>query len=271
MDQLSKDKNGIYGLATEKQSISYPSRGNEDCYEIEDQSFWFKHRNHIIELMINRFPFQGNFVDIGGGNGFQVHFLTKKFPQKTFILMEPGYSGCLNAKKRGVEHIFNLNFRDFPFSKYQIKAVGLFDVIEHMKNDTHFIKELKNKCLENALFYITVPAHHWLWSSADSDAGHYRRYNEKMLKDLALKSGLKFVWGSYFFSYLLPLTYLFRSLPNKLGKKENSAKRLKNELAQHCPKKPTSSMIEFLSQREISHIEKKARRFGASYCAVLES
>ena len=35
--------------------ISYPEEGNELCYQIEENSFWFKHRNNCIKTVINKF------------------------------------------------------------------------------------------------------------------------------------------------------------------------------------------------------------------------
>jgi hypothetical protein len=107
-----------------------------------------------------------------------------------------------------VQHIFNIQVKDFPFSEFQVQGIGLFDVIEHIKNDADFIIDLKTKCLKNTFIYITVPAHNWLWSNSDDAAGHYRRYDETMIKSLALKCKLDFIWGSYFFSYLPPTNLL---------------------------------------------------------------
>lgn len=38
-----KFQDGIWE-AIKIEKISYPEAGNNACYEIEDQSFWFKHR-----------------------------------------------------------------------------------------------------------------------------------------------------------------------------------------------------------------------------------
>jgi hypothetical protein len=38
--------------AGEQEPISYPQEGNDRCFEIEDKSFWFQHRNAcIVELV----------------------------------------------------------------------------------------------------------------------------------------------------------------------------------------------------------------------------
>jgi hypothetical protein len=62
-----KDK--IYKSAKELK-IDYPETGYDDCLQIEDNSFWFRHRNKIIAYAIKKYSADKSFVDIGGGNGF---------------------------------------------------------------------------------------------------------------------------------------------------------------------------------------------------------
>ena len=49
---------GIY-YAAESEAISYPEEGNEACFEVEDQSFWFRHRNDCIREVVRNFPPRG--------------------------------------------------------------------------------------------------------------------------------------------------------------------------------------------------------------------
>ena len=43
----------------ESVAISYPEEGNEACFQIEDQSFWFRHRNDCIRELVRHFPPRG--------------------------------------------------------------------------------------------------------------------------------------------------------------------------------------------------------------------
>jgi hypothetical protein len=38
------ERDGIW-YSDAKAEISYPEKGNDDCMQIEDSSFWFAHRN----------------------------------------------------------------------------------------------------------------------------------------------------------------------------------------------------------------------------------
>ena len=58
--------------------ISYSEEGNENCIQIEENSFWFRHRNNIILKAIVKYNQNKTLFDIGGGSFFIV---TKKTNQ----------------------------------------------------------------------------------------------------------------------------------------------------------------------------------------------
>ena len=67
--QLGAD--GIF-YAAGAEAISYPEQGNEACFQIEDQSFWFQPRNDCIRELVRNFQPKGKvpIFDVGCGNGF---------------------------------------------------------------------------------------------------------------------------------------------------------------------------------------------------------
>jgi len=68
---LELGDDGIW-YSTDTENISYPSEGNDACFAVEENSFWFKHRNKCITSVVKCFPPENNgtIFDIGGGNGF---------------------------------------------------------------------------------------------------------------------------------------------------------------------------------------------------------
>ncbi len=92
-------------FSKDKTEISFPHEGHDSCYQIEENSFWFKHRNNCITSVINLFMTKKVLFDIGGGNGFTSLALEKENIE-TF-LVEPGIEGILNEKKKRIEK-FNL-------------------------------------------------------------------------------------------------------------------------------------------------------------------
>ena len=63
MKKFSLDKNNIF-VQKLKHTVSFPSHAHQNLITIENNSFWFKHRNEVIKKIINRFPFEGDLVDI---------------------------------------------------------------------------------------------------------------------------------------------------------------------------------------------------------------
>lgn len=80
-------------------AISYPDEGNEACFEVEDQSFWFRHRNHCIRELVRNFPPQGPLFDVGGGNGFVAKGLMDAGWE--VVLVEPGPSEAISYPEEG--------------------------------------------------------------------------------------------------------------------------------------------------------------------------
>ncbi|SEP91610.1 class I SAM-dependent methyltransferase [Flavobacterium urocaniciphilum] len=220
-------KDGIY-FSKNQSNISYPEEGNQICFQLEDNSFWFNHRNNCIIEMVKRHNNKQMFFDIGGGNGFVAKGL-QETGIKT-VLIEPGIQGCLNAKTRNLDTIVCSTLEDAGFSIESIPSIGLFDVVEHIENDISFLKYIHSYLIPNGLVYITVPAYQWLWSEDDVIAGHYRRYTVKNLEKKLLDNGFEIVQSTYIFSILPIAVYLFRTLPSKFGLiKKNSADRYNSE------------------------------------------
>ena len=212
--QLGED--GIY-YAIGSEAISYPEEGNEACFQIEDQSFWFRHRNDCIRELVRNFPPRGRgpIFDVGGGNGFVAKGLMDA--GWDVVLVEPGPSGARNAKKRGLEHVICGTTHSAGFKNSTLPAIGVFDVVEHIEDDLCFLHHLRDLLEPGGMLYLTVPAYNFLWSHEDVDAGHFRRYTVGGMNKKLAEAGLKPVFGTYIFSFLPLPVFLFRTLPYRLG------------------------------------------------------
>lgn len=203
-------------------AISYPNDGHDACYDVEEQSFWFKHRNDCIVTLLKRFPPGGPLLDIGGGNGF----VTRGLIDAGFDawLLEPLVAGAANARRRGVGRIFETTLDRWQAPEESpLAAAGLFDVLEHIEAPVPFLRQIHTRLPPGGRLYVTVPAFTWLWSSDDRQAGHFRRYRlETIARELA-EGGFVIEYQSYFFRFLLPMLFLLRSLPDRLGIARKSA------------------------------------------------
>src|SRR5438128_5966636 len=121
------------------------------------------------------------------------------------------------------------------FVEGAVSAIGLFDVIEHVVDDLNFLRQCRKVLAAGGLLYLTVPALQSLWSTDDEFAGHRRRYTRHSLTQLLMASGFELVVLSAFFSLLVPLVFLFRTVPSAFGsrKVEDVDKALKHHRSEH--------------------------------------
>jgi SAM-dependent methyltransferase len=262
---LVLNSNGIYTSKKNGEVISYPASGSNECFEIEDKSFWFEHRKKVILQMIQKFPPSNNIIfDIGGGNGY----MTQAINNAGFdaILVEPYPDGALNAKTRGIKHVINADINSANLKNKSIPSVALFDVIEHIEDDGKLLDTLKQKLIGNGKLYITVPAYQFLWSESDITAGHYRRYTAKGISTLLNRHGFTINKISYFFCYLPLFIFIFRRIPFLFDKK---VKRNKRPMTVHKSDMTFSKKIfSKLSQLELKFLNSHNISFGGSIIVV---
>jgi SAM-dependent methyltransferase len=258
-----KFKDGIWQtLGIE--NISYPGNGNNSCYEIEDQSFWFKIRSNIIYEIIRKYSISGPIFDVGGGNGYVSNFLSKMSFET--VLVEPGIDGCQNARGRGIKNIINSNFDTSHFYQNSIPNICIFDVLEHIDNQNNFLETLYRNLIPDGRLFITVPAFDTLWSEEDNQAGHFRRYRIKELQKLVDNLGFDVLYTSYFFSFLVIPIFLFRTIPSIFGVYKIDSQQTKN---QHLSNTSSNILLDILMKFDLNRVKKaKSIFFGSSLLLV---
>ncbi len=211
--KLTADENGIW-RSPSAAPISYPEGGNAECFELEDQSFWFQHRNDCIVEVVKRFPPDGEILDVGGGNGF----VARRLIDEGFhtAVLEPGPDGALNARvHRGIPVVICSTLESAGFEPGSLSAIGLFDVLEHIEEDERFMEYVCSLLKPGGLVYASVPAHSWLWSASDVSAEHFRRYNRATVGKL-LGDSFETLCFTYMFQALTLPVWLLRTLPYRL-------------------------------------------------------
>lgn len=262
---LYLSNNGIWH-ANESSKIHYPNDAHESLYSIEDNSFWFQHRNKCITTLVKAYPPKDNgyVFDIGGGNGLVSSALLKN--GFNVVLVEPGIQGILNARQRGLTNLVCASFEKANFNDKSLPAIGLFDVLEHVEDDLGFLTLLKSSLIDQGRLYITVPAYQFLWSKEDIDAGHFRRYTLKTLSTLLEKIGFTLDHATYIFRPLpLPL-FLTRTLPHRL--KLSNAKSTQLNNAHQIRFKSINKIIHRLLESELPNIQNKKTMNSGGSCLI---
>ena len=231
LSSLFNDVDGIWFPKSQSPGdISYPADGHNDCFAVEESSYWFRHRAESLQSMIQRYPSQGPILDVGGGNGYMSHFLQSK---RKMILLEPGVAGALNAKSRGVDQVICGELNDLESRFGEVSAMALFDVLEHIDPNTEFLKTVYAALAPGGRLYLSVPAYSFLWSEEDVSAGHFLRYTKTSLQNQLSRYGFKSLYLGYLFSWLPLPIFLLRSLPYRLGRTRDESVLVEQAQKQH--------------------------------------
>ena len=264
--EIELRENGIY-FSKKNNTISYPEKGNQDCYQYEDDSFWFQHRNNVIAESIKNLSKKEVFFDIGGGNGFVAKRLQDEGIET--VLVEPGVSGAKSARERGVQKVICSTLNDAGFKKESISSVGFFDVMEHIENDKEFVSEIASFLKPNGLLYLTVPAYNGLWSKDDEYAGHYKRYKLKELEHMFNDLGFEIQYKSYLFSLLFLPILFFKTIPSKFGLAADPSD-VNQQKKNHVTKKGImSSILASIWNWELNQVKKRKKIPIGSSCFLI--
>ena len=259
---IKKGNDGIYHSKSNSE-LSYSEKFHDTFMDIEENSFWFKHRNNIISESVKKYSSKKVFFDIGGGNGFVAKRLQDDGCK--VVMVEPGKTGAMNGYKRGIRHIVNTTLDAAEFKEEVIDSIGLFDVLEHIKDDFSFMCDINKYMKKSGYIYITVPAYNLLWSNADYTAGHFRRYTIHDLIRLFKKSGYKVIYSTYIFSILPLPIFLLRKVPSILGLLKSNEEFSTHHSSNEKSNSLLGKLIEKICEWELSKIAKnKTIPFGGS-------
>ena len=174
----------------------------------ENKHFWFKSRRNLVLQIFNKFiPKDDKVIEIGAGTGSIAKMLSNNGYDLSIGEIHP--NGIEYALKNNTNNmpIYQFNIMNNPF-KNHFDTVGLFDVLEHIKDDGLAIQNIRNMLTINGRVVLTVPAHMWLWSEEDEVSNHFKRYELDDIKKLLIDNGFLITYASNFFISIIPLLYL---------------------------------------------------------------
>src|SRR4249919_889787 len=262
---VALQRDGVW-RATTHSSVSYPDAGHDTIHGVEAGSFWFAHRNRCIAAAIAHDPPDRMlpFADVGGGNGFVAAMIRAQGYR--VVLIEPGAAGIANARERGLDELVQASLVDLDMIPGRLGAIGLFDVLEHIEDDAVALRGMHRMLAVGGKIYVTVPAHRWLWSSADDKAGHFRRYTTGQLRALFQQCGYDVGLCSYYFWPLPAPMLLLRTLPERLGLRRGAPRTQGRVAAEH--RRESGLLQRLLVGEERAFANGRTIAFGASCILV---
>ncbi len=201
-------------------------------YDLEENSFWFRSRNRIISILVNRFvnkKIDGKFLEIGCGTGFVLKGLLELGLQNIKIVGSDIYLEGLKYTQARLNNIdlIQLDALKIPFEN-EFDYIGAFDVLEHVGDDELVLANI-HRCLKrNGLLFISVPQYKFLWSEIDEISQHKRRYSKQEIQDKLMNHDFWVCYHSSFISVLFPLMVVWRKI--KKSKKVNRSAINYNEI-----------------------------------------
>lgn len=116
-------------------------------------------------------------VDFGSGIGFFARKISQALASKIHCIevSENLFSYYQNETNLILHQSLN------EFEDNSVDLIYSFNVLEHIENDTDYIRLFNQKLKENGTLIIYVPAFMCLYSSMDKKVGHFRRYTKKDL------------------------------------------------------------------------------------------
>jgi len=175
-------------------------------HETED-SWWYRGRIIIVQAALRRARIakRSTALDFGAGYGGMLSFL--KTYADSVDAFELDQIAMLELTARGYRHVY-ADIADALAEKHDI--IGLFDVLEHIKDDEDMLVRLHSALAADGVLVLTVPAYRWLWSVHDERNMHFRRYRASELRRKLEAHGFEVRCIGYWNAVLFPVAALVR-------------------------------------------------------------
>ena len=160
----------------------------------------------LVDVLDKHIKHKGIILDLGCGTGTLDFYLASKGNKVTGVDQSKIAINMArkNAKALGVEKdtkYFQKNILKFE-SKEKFDAVMLFEVIEHLPDDTKAIVNAKKLLKKNGLLFISTRSANapltriGLTKKHDKRVGHLRRYTLKSLSKVISSTGFRSIYKS---------------------------------------------------------------------------
>ncbi len=177
-------------------------------YEVEGFHWWFATRRKLLRstILTLHLPPDCLTLDIGCGVGSNLRIL-EAMGLHVIGLDQSRYALSL-ARKKLEFALINGDLNALPVRPNSIGLIIAMDILEHLEDDAHGIRELYQALKEGGILIVTAPVFRFLWGIQDIVTGHKRRYSRKEI--LSKLGREKFdVLRSFYFNFFLFFPILF--------------------------------------------------------------
>jgi SAM-dependent methyltransferase len=180
-------------------------------HEVEEWHWWYRGRRKVIAALVRRLglPPGTEILDAGCGSGRNMVDLAR---YGTVTGLEIADASVHWARNRGIGEVVQGSITEAPFPDDRFDFAVCLDVLEHIDDEVHALRELRRVMRPGGTLLVTVPAYQSLWSEHDVINHHKRRYTRKTLSAVAERAGWETARTTYFNGCLLPVAIVHRRL-----------------------------------------------------------
>jgi SAM-dependent methyltransferase len=189
---------------------------------IEERHFWFRARNMVISSLLKQITADMEpgyrLLEVGCGTGNVLQVLQDVCSKGMVVGMDLFSEGLKYASRRTSCNLVRGDIRVLPFAK-KFDIICLFDVLEHIYDDTKALEDLNSLLIDDGMLILTVPAHQSLWSYFDEVSHHCRRYELDELENKLILTGFKVEYLTYYMSSIFPIIWIGRRLKGAIDRR----------------------------------------------------
>ncbi len=177
-------------------------------------------RRHTIVHNLNRGKL---FLEVGAGNLKLSQELANFYDSGTSIDFSDSVKEIYMQLPEIAKSRINIVVGDFLKHDFNKKydCIVSCEVLEHVKEDTKFLKKMNELLKKNGQLIVSVPAKDKYWTIHDDVVGHLRRYSKEQLITVLKENGFKEI---KVYSYGFPFINILWILRALHGKKQYSTK-----------------------------------------------
>lgn len=141
----------------------------------------------ILKKYLSEAGMGAKILDFGCGSGYFVSEL-EKLGYKSYGI-DASEKAIRFGKESGVKNIEIAKTEKLEFLDNYFDAALCLDVLEHLKDESVALREIKRVLKRSGVLIIMVPAFNFLWGAQDEVSHHYRRYTLKLLLNVVKEAG----------------------------------------------------------------------------------
>jgi len=185
---------------------------SDDYFQIAGTDhFWVRRRFEVLQKLTGeRIASSTEIAEIGCGHGLLQRQIEDAYskPVTGFDLNEYGLQHNISRISRVCCYDISQKAAEF---QGRFNLILLFDVLEHISDESSFLRAVDYHLAPGGTLVISVPAGEWAFSNYDRVAGHVRRYSLDSLRKAVQLAGFEPQQISYWGLPLLP-ALLFRKI-----------------------------------------------------------